>query len=266
MSIGSVRTSIALAFAAGTMAIVGFGPQAEAATVNLTGSTGGATDSYGTGISQNNVVNAGSSFGNYLRDSTSTTLSNWYTQGAVNSTIANYNVTWYFAGSEAADHDTISISSGALTFNKPAGTNYNSNNGANTAYSSLTPLGTVSGSGIGAISFTLSDITSGGSVSNGTASQTKFIDVYVNPMCGSSICGSSLAGLTYWAVTTTATDWFALGYNDTGSSDSDYDDLMFVGHISAVPLPAALPLFATGLGALGLLGWRRKRKAAAIAA
>jgi hypothetical protein len=31
------------------------------------------------------------------------------------------------------------------------------------------------------------------------------------------------------------------------------------------PLPAALPLFATGLGALGLLGWRRKRKAAAIA-
>ena len=33
------------------------------------------------------------------------------------------------------------------------------------------------------------------------------------------------------------------------------------------PLPAALPLFAGGLGALGLLGWRRKRKnAAAIAA
>jgi PEP-CTERM motif len=26
------------------------------------------------------------------------------------------------------------------------------------------------------------------------------------------------------------------------------------------PLPAALPLFASGLGALGLLGWRRKRK------
>ena len=28
---------------------------------------------------------------------------------------------------------------------------------------------------------------------------------------------------------------------------------------TATPLPAALPLFATGLGALGLLGWRRKR-------
>ena len=33
---------------------------------------------------------------------------------------------------------------------------------------------------------------------------------------------------------------------------------------SGVPLPAALPLFATGLGGLGLLGWRRKRKAQAI--
>ncbi len=32
------------------------------------------------------------------------------------------------------------------------------------------------------------------------------------------------------------------------------------------PLPAALPLFATGLGAFGLLGWRRKRKASAALA
>jgi hypothetical protein len=30
----------------------------------------------------------------------------------------------------------------------------------------------------------------------------------------------------------------------------------------ATPLPAALPLFATGIGGLGLLGWRRKRKQA----
>ena len=35
------------------------------------------------------------------------------------------------------------------------------------------------------------------------------------------------------------------------------------GTVSSVPLPSALPLFATGLSALGLLGWRRKRKAAA---
>jgi hypothetical protein len=30
----------------------------------------------------------------------------------------------------------------------------------------------------------------------------------------------------------------------------------------ATPLPATLPLFLTGLGLLGLVGWRRKRKAA----
>jgi len=31
------------------------------------------------------------------------------------------------------------------------------------------------------------------------------------------------------------------------------------------PLPAALPLFTSGLGALGLLGWRKRRKAATAA-
>ena len=36
------------------------------------------------------------------------------------------------------------------------------------------------------------------------------------------------------------------------------------GTIDPTPLPAALPLFATGLGGLGLLGWRRKRKAQAV--
>jgi hypothetical protein len=34
----------------------------------------------------------------------------------------------------------------------------------------------------------------------------------------------------------------------------------------ATPLPAALPLFASGLGALGVFSWRRKRKGAAVAA
>jgi hypothetical protein len=39
-----------------------------------------------------------------------------------------------------------------------------------------------------------------------------------------------------------------------------------IGTTTVTPLPAALPLFATGLGALGLLGWRRKRKAQTVAA
>jgi PEP-CTERM motif-containing protein len=40
------------------------------------------------------------------------------------------------------------------------------------------------------------------------------------------------------------------------------DGTWSVSTVSSVPLPATLPLFATGLGALGLLGWRRKKRAA----
>jgi hypothetical protein len=50
----------------------------------------------------------------------------------------------------------------------------------------------------------------------------------------------------------------ALGFMDV--TFTDQGDVA-----SATPLPAALPLFASGLGALGLLGWRRKRKAALAA-
>lgn len=50
-------------------------------------------------------------------------------------------------------------------------------------------------------------------------------------------------------------------------SGSDYiliDNFTYqIGDTSAVPVPAALPLFASGLGLLGLAGWRKRRKAAA---
>jgi hypothetical protein len=42
-------------------------------------------------------------------------------------------------------------------------------------------------------------------------------------------------------------------------------DQSFTLEIGQTPLPAALPLFATGVGGLGLLGWRRKRKAQTVA-
>ena len=32
-----------------------------------------------------------------------------------------------------------------------------------------------------------------------------------------------------------------------------------------LPIPAALPLFASGIGGLGFMAWRRKRKARAFA-
>jgi hypothetical protein len=57
---------------------------------------------------------------------------------------------------------------------------------------------------------------------------------------------------------------------ETGNLPPDYGsvlDLISVQQsVSATPLPAALPLFAGGLGALGLFGWRRKRRAAGLVA
>jgi hypothetical protein len=50
------------------------------------------------------------------------------------------------------------------------------------------------------------------------------------------------------------------------NADGNYANGGVAGTVDPTPLPAALPLFATGLGAMGLLGWRRKRKyTAAIA-
>jgi hypothetical protein len=55
-------------------------------------------------------------------------------------------------------------------------------------------------------------------------------------------------------------DGYGIGY---GANQSNAG---FWAMSSSTPLPAALPLFATGLGALGLFGLHRKRKNAAIAA
>jgi hypothetical protein len=43
------------------------------------------------------------------------------------------------------------------------------------------------------------------------------------------------------------------------------DEWVVVGAGAPTPLPAALPLFATGAGVLGALGWRRKKKTSAKA-
>ena len=52
----------------------------------------------------------------------------------------------------------------------------------------------------------------------------------------------------------------------TASDPPDQSFTLDVVSPTATPLPAALPLFAGGLGALGLFGWRRKRKNAAVLA
>jgi hypothetical protein len=67
-------------------------------------------------------------------------------------------------------------------------------------------------------------------------------------------------GINGWAYGTGSAVWY--------SQDSFGDTLTGSGSAtitSETPLPGALPLFASGLGALGMLAKRRKRKAALAA-
>ncbi len=79
----------------------------------------------------------------------------------------------------------------------------------------------------------------------------------VQTNCGYSSgpnCGDTALALALIDPTFTVPDGYSIGFSEGITSAP-----------SSVPLPAALPLFASGLGALGLLGWRRKKKAAALA-
>jgi hypothetical protein len=70
------------------------------------------------------------------------------------------------------------------------------------------------------------------------------------------------------SITTSAVFGSALLTNSNGGFEvADISaSTLGVGTLSSTPLPAALPLFASGLGALGLLARRRKRKTAAVTA
>ncbi len=56
---------------------------------------------------------------------------------------------------------------------------------------------------------------------------------------------------------------FLIGFNDGDTIDGDYDDYVVgVSAVSSVPVPAALPLMASALGAFGIARRRNKAKAA----
>jgi hypothetical protein len=58
-------------------------------------------------------------------------------------------------------------------------------------------------------------------------------------------------------------DWLRVGTDIVGTGAFNF--AFSLDGTAETPLPAALPLFASGAGMLGLLGWRRKRKIAAKA-
>jgi hypothetical protein len=86
---------------------------------------------------------------------------------------------------------------------------------------------------------------------------------YSNLFCGDLACDQDLFFNNL--VLTRIVDDIAWSYSGT-SYETKPAGFTVIATIATTPVPAALPLFATGLSALGLLGWRKKRKSAAIAA
>jgi hypothetical protein len=83
--------------------------------------------------------------------------------------------------------------------------------------------------------------------------------------------GATLVGTSGVLAPSATPTFLSSGYNglvtqiDVNSPRPDFfvmDNVTYNGSLTPTPLPAALPLFAGGLGVLGLLGWRKKRKGA----
>jgi hypothetical protein len=98
----------------------------------------------------------------------------------------------------------------------------------------------------------------------------------LNVLFGAS--GTTLTDLLSLCDPNTGGAWTEFSFDVTGSGLDTFElsfgdnpgwialDNFSVTDPPAAPLPGALPLFAGGLGVMGLLGWRRKRQAAAVAA
>jgi hypothetical protein len=80
----------------------------------------------------------------------------------------------------------------------------------------------------------------------------------INPVINLANASNSNIAIMFWSVSNGSCS-FSGGFD----CDTDYfkvDNVVVAGTPNATPLPAALPLFASGLGVLGVLGWRRKKK------
>jgi len=150
------------------------------------------------------------------------TATGTYSNGFLGTVVANSagTISFTYLGNESGYSNAFSFS--GITFTE-------ANSVGTTASASVNA---------GTLDFSFSD-SQGASISNGSAS---------TPVLGFAILNGNLtpiSGPNYGPFD------YVLGFNDSSSGDADYDDFV-VGvnftPISAVPLPASLPLMAVALG------------------
>jgi hypothetical protein len=217
----------------------------------------GSVPFYGSASYENNVINSpGSpSTGSVLFDPTGPNVGSntpWVMGGALTTTLSQYSVSWFYAGSESGYNITFSAPGLAGGTGPYTESDSNNNCVGCGAHGVISPvfMGTTQNS----LAFLLS--WTGGSVSSQTSS-ANLIYSYLQPDNAE----------TSFTLTTDPTNWFAFGLNDSGSSDSDYDDFVGFAEIMSspaqgpgeTPLPGSLPLLATGLS-VGALLFRRRRQ------
>ena len=139
-----------------------------------------------------------------------------------------------FLGFEAIDTDTFTftLSSGTL-----------SNKGALNA--------SISGPvAAGALNFTFADVFMGTAIGNGQN---------LGDFTSYAVLGS-FAGTVFTPFTLGGAYDLILGFNDGLRVDSDYDDMVIGLRVTAVPEPESYALLLAGLGAVGFVASRRRKR------
>lgn len=125
--------------------------------------------------------------------------------------------------------------------------------GANAQTVTIVKIGTAGATGTGiTIDTPLTTAHASGAFISRPIGPTDFL-AFPFPLDASIVSLAALPGGTRWSP-------------DAGDVGGDASLPEYIFGVATVPLPGTLPLFTSGLGALGLLRWRRRRKAQAIAA
>ena len=271
-----LKQLIGVGFAAAIAAMMLAGG-ANANTVNITGATPPFAG-YGTSVGNNNVVNNPASGVTDTLSGTTYYGSSIAGPAYVSTDLAllgSYNIDWWFIGAESGYVNTLIAPginpAGALPNSPTAGQFNEANQNSNccSAGGNIGPvfLGTSVAQTSTILDFTLIDdhganLTNGASnPTPGTAGLESLIFSYVT---------KDDFSLTWTLTTDTTGEWFLFGFNDIGGPDDNHDDFVGVARVylagggiapPPVPLPAALPLFASALIGAGLVGRRRRRSA-----